>query len=50
MNIAMLLEMAADGMGDRVAVMNHGQLLACDTPAAVMADAAVQAAYLGDPL
>lgn len=38
------------GLVDRVAVMHHGQLLACDTPAAVMANPAVQAAYLGDPL
>ncbi|MBX3098094.1 MAG: ABC transporter ATP-binding protein [Salinibacterium sp.] len=38
------------GLVDRVAVMHHGQLLACDTPAAVMADAAVQSAYLGEPL
>lgn len=38
------------GLVDRVAVMHHGQLLACDTPAAVMADAAVQSAYLGESL
>lgn len=38
------------GLVDRVAVMHHGQLLAIDTPAAVMADEAVQAAYLGAPL
>ncbi len=38
------------GLVDRVAVMHHGKLLACDTPAAVMADAAVQSAYLGEPL
>lgn len=36
------------GLVDRVAVMHHGQLLACDTPAAVMADRAVQSAYLGE--
>ena len=36
------------GLADRVAVMHHGQLLACDTPAAVMADPAVQSAYLGE--
>jgi len=38
------------GLVDRVAVMHHGELLACDTPAVVMADPAVQAAYLGAPL
>jgi branched-chain amino acid transport system ATP-binding protein len=38
------------GLVDRVAVMHHGQLLACDTPDAVMADEAVQKAYLGAPL
>lgn len=38
------------GLVDRVAVMHHGKLLACDVPSAVMADAAVQAAYLGEPL
>jgi branched-chain amino acid transport system ATP-binding protein len=36
------------GLVDRVAVMHHGALLACDTPAAVMADPTVQSAYLGD--
>ncbi|HEU4807247.1 MAG TPA: ABC transporter ATP-binding protein [Homoserinimonas sp.] len=36
------------GLVDRVAVMHHGQLLACDTPAAVMANPAVQSAYLGE--
>jgi branched-chain amino acid transport system ATP-binding protein len=38
------------GLVDRVAVMHHGTLLACDVPEAVMADAAVQAAYLGESL
>ena len=38
------------GLVDRVAVMHHGKLLACDVPSAVMADSAVQAAYLGEPL
>lgn len=38
------------GLVDRVAVMHHGELLACDTPAAVMADERVQSAYLGDAL
>ena len=33
---------------DRVAVMHHGKLLACDVPEVVVADPAVQAAYLGE--
>ena len=37
-------------VADRIAVMHHGSLLACDTPDAVMADPTVQSAYLGDPL
>jgi branched-chain amino acid transport system ATP-binding protein len=37
-------------LADRVAVLHHGALLACDTPAAVMADATVQQAYLGEAL
>lgn len=36
------------GLVDRVAVMHHGQLLACDTPSAVMANPTVQSAYLGE--
>ncbi|TDE89931.1 ABC transporter ATP-binding protein [Occultella glacieicola] len=36
------------GLVDRVAVMHHGRLLACDTPEVVMADATVQSAYLGE--
>ena len=36
------------GLVDRVAVMHHGQLLAVGTPAEVMANAAVQSAYLGE--
>jgi branched-chain amino acid transport system ATP-binding protein len=36
------------GLVDRVAVLHHGRLLACDTPAAVVADPDVQAAYLGE--
>jgi branched-chain amino acid transport system ATP-binding protein len=35
------------GLVDRVAVLHHGRLLACDTPKAVMADVTVQSAYLG---
>jgi branched-chain amino acid transport system ATP-binding protein len=38
------------GVADRIAVMHHGALLACDTPAAVMANETVQAAYVGEPL
>jgi branched-chain amino acid transport system ATP-binding protein len=37
-------------LADRVAVLHHGALLGCDTPAAVMADATVQSAYLGEEL
>ena len=38
------------GLAQRIAVMHHGALLACDTPAAVMANATVQSAYLGEAL
>ena len=38
------------GLAQRLAVMHHGRLLACDTPQAVMANATVQEAYLGEPL
>lgn len=38
------------GLADRVAVMHHGTLLACDQPDAVMADSGVQSAYLGESL
>lgn len=38
------------GLVDRVAVMHHGRLLACDTPEIVMADPVVQSAYLGESL
>ena len=38
------------GLAQRVAVMHHGRLLAFDTPGAVMANATVQEAYLGEPL
>ncbi|KIE23369.1 branched-chain amino acid ABC transporter substrate-binding protein [Streptomyces sp. MUSC 125] len=38
------------GLADRLAVMHHGTLLALDTPQAVMADATVQQAYLGEEL
>ncbi|MGR0320090.1 ABC transporter ATP-binding protein [Agromyces sp. ZXT2-3] len=35
------------GLADRVAVMHHGELLAADSPEAVMANPTVQSAYLG---
>ncbi len=38
------------GLVDRVAVMHHGKLLAIGAPADVVADPAVQAAYLGESL
>jgi branched-chain amino acid transport system ATP-binding protein len=38
------------GLAERIAVMHHGALLACDTTENVMTNAAVQAAYLGEPL
>ena len=38
------------GLVDRVAVLHHGRLLACDRPDAVMADPAVQSAYVGEPV
>lgn len=38
------------GLVDRVAVLHHGEVLACDTPDAVMANATVQSAYLGSPV
>ena len=38
------------GLVDSVAVMHHGSLLAHNTPEIVMADATVQAAYLGESL
>jgi branched-chain amino acid transport system ATP-binding protein len=38
------------GVADRIAVMHHGALLACDTPVKVMANETVQAAYVGESL
>jgi branched-chain amino acid transport system ATP-binding protein len=38
------------GLAERIAVMHHGSLLACDTPTAVMANETVQSAYLGEEL
>ncbi|MEV4703419.1 ABC transporter ATP-binding protein [Actinoplanes sp. NPDC049316] len=43
------LEVVLD-LADRVAVLHHGAVLACDTPAAVMAEPTVQQAYLGEEL
>ncbi len=37
-------------LADRLAVMHHGSLLAIDTPELIIANEAVQTAYLGDPL
>ncbi|MEV4464349.1 ABC transporter ATP-binding protein [Micromonospora echinofusca] len=37
-------------LADRIAVMHHGALLACDTPETVMANPIVQEAYLGESL
>jgi branched-chain amino acid transport system ATP-binding protein len=34
-------------VANRIAVMHHGRMLACDVPEAVMRDPAVQSAYLG---
>jgi branched-chain amino acid transport system ATP-binding protein len=38
------------GLAERIAVMHHGALLACDTPEAVMRNETVQRAYVGEPL
>ncbi|HEX6195712.1 MAG TPA: ABC transporter ATP-binding protein [Jiangellaceae bacterium] len=38
------------GLAERLAVMHHGALLACDTPENVMADETVQSAYVGESL
>jgi branched-chain amino acid transport system ATP-binding protein len=38
------------GLAERIAVMHHGRLLACDVPEAVMRSASVQEAYVGEPL
>jgi len=35
------------GLADRIAVLNYGQLLVCDTPEKVIANPEVQSAYLG---
>ena len=38
------------GVAERIAVMHHGRLLACDTTENVLRNEEVQAAYLGEPL
>ncbi len=38
------------GLAERIAVMHHGRVLACDTPENVMRNATVQDAYVGEPL
>ncbi len=38
------------GLAERIAVMHHGSLLACDTPENVMRNADVQQAYVGEKL
>jgi branched-chain amino acid transport system ATP-binding protein len=38
------------GLAQRIAVLHHGSLLTVDTPEAIMANATVQQAYLGEPL
>ena len=43
------MEVVTD-LAQRIAVMHHGALLACDTPSAVMANETVQSAYLGEEL
>jgi branched-chain amino acid transport system ATP-binding protein len=36
------------GLADRVAVLVYGEVIACDTPAMVRANAQVRQAYLGE--
>jgi branched-chain amino acid transport system ATP-binding protein len=38
------------GLAERIAVLHHGALLACDTPSAVTENPTVREAYLGEPL
>jgi branched-chain amino acid transport system ATP-binding protein len=38
------------GLAERIAVMHHGAVLACDTPENVMRNASVQQAYVGEQL
>ncbi|MGT2477502.1 ABC transporter ATP-binding protein C-terminal domain-containing protein [Paraburkholderia terrae] len=36
-------------LADRISVLVYGEIIACDTPAQVRANRAVQEAYLGTP-
>jgi branched-chain amino acid transport system ATP-binding protein len=38
------------GLAERIAVLHHGALLACDVPEAITENAVVREAYLGEPL
>ena len=38
------------GLADRIAVLNYGGLLVCDTPANVINNPIVQSAYIGEAL
>jgi branched-chain amino acid transport system ATP-binding protein len=38
------------GLAQRIAVLHHGNLLAVDTPDAIMRNETVQLAYLGEPI
>jgi branched-chain amino acid transport system ATP-binding protein len=38
------------GLAERIAVLHHGALLACDAPAAITGNPLVREAYLGEPL
>jgi branched-chain amino acid transport system ATP-binding protein len=37
------------GLADKIAVLVYGEVIACDSPASIRANSAVQAAYLGQP-
>ena len=37
-------------LADRISVLVYGQIIACDQPARIKADPAVQQAYLGTPV
>lgn len=38
------------GLADRIAVLNYGELLVCDTPSNVISNPVVQSAYIGEAL